>query len=238
MKFGLGLSVQPAPGDSQPRRFQEHLEQVRLASAVGFDSVWASQHYLSAPFTYFQPFPVLGRVAAEAGRMSLGTGVLLLPLHHPVDVAEQVATLDMICGGRFIFGVGLGYRDAENRALGVPSRDRVGRLTEALEWIQRLCSGDPASCPGPPFTLPTCAPDRVAPPVPPRQVPRPPVRLAANAGGGWGRTPRRGGARLRNPPATFETLERQLGPYRRARAAAAKPPAAEIPLIKECYVAP
>ena len=58
MKFGLGLSVQHSPDDSQAGRFQEHLEQVRLASAVGFDSVWASQHYLSAPFSYFQPLPV------------------------------------------------------------------------------------------------------------------------------------------------------------------------------------
>ena len=74
MKFGLGLSVQHSPDDSQAGRFQEHLEQVRLASAVGFDSVWASQHYLSAPFTYFQPIPLLAKVAADAGRMSLGAG--------------------------------------------------------------------------------------------------------------------------------------------------------------------
>jgi len=233
MKFGLGLSVQHAPDDSQPRRFQEHLEQVRLASAVGFDSVWASQHYLSAPFTYFQPFPVLGRVAAEAGRMSLGTGVLLLPLHHPVDVAEQVATLDMICGGRFIFGVGLGYRDAENRALGVPSRDRVGRLTEALEVIERLWTGEPVSYAGRHFTL-----DNVRISMPTQQRPRPPIWLAANADVGVERAARVGDAWLMNPHATFETLERQLGLFRRARAAAAKPPAAEIPLIKECYVAP
>ena len=125
MKFGLGLSVQHSPDDSQAGRFLEHLDQVRLAAAVGFDSVWASQHYLSAPFSYFQPIPVLSRVAAEAGTMSLGTGVLLLPLHHPVDIAEQLATLDVISGGRFIFGVGLGYRDAENRALGQNPRERV-----------------------------------------------------------------------------------------------------------------
>jgi alkanesulfonate monooxygenase SsuD/methylene tetrahydromethanopterin reductase-like flavin-dependent oxidoreductase (luciferase family) len=61
MKFGLGLSVQHSPEDSQAGRFQEHLEQVRLAAAVDFDSVWASQHYLSAPFSYFQPIPVLAK---------------------------------------------------------------------------------------------------------------------------------------------------------------------------------
>ena len=143
MKFGLGLSVQHSPDDSQAGRFQEHLEQVRLASAVGFDSVWASQHYLSAPFTYFQPIPVLARVAAESGTMSLGTGVLLLPLHHPVEVAEQIATLDVICGGRFIFGVGLGYRDVENQAMDQDPTQRVGRLVESLAR-DRFLLGDPA----------------------------------------------------------------------------------------------
>jgi alkanesulfonate monooxygenase SsuD/methylene tetrahydromethanopterin reductase-like flavin-dependent oxidoreductase (luciferase family) len=102
MKFGLALSVQHRPEDAQEVRFREHVEQVRLARAVGFDSVWASQHYLSDPFTYFQPIPTLARLAAEADGMWLGTGCLLLPLHHPVEVAEQLATLDVICGGRLI----------------------------------------------------------------------------------------------------------------------------------------
>jgi alkanesulfonate monooxygenase SsuD/methylene tetrahydromethanopterin reductase-like flavin-dependent oxidoreductase (luciferase family) len=95
-----------------------------VARAVGFSSVWASQHYLSEPFTYFQPLPTLGRMAAEAEGMTLGTGVLLLPLHQPVDFAEQLATLDVISGGRLIVGVGLGCRDAENEALGLNPRER------------------------------------------------------------------------------------------------------------------
>src|SRR5437763_16317817 len=89
MKFGIGLSVQHLPEDSQAARFQEHVEQVRLARAVGFTSVWASQHYLSDPFTYFQPIPTLARVAAEAPGITLGTRCLLLPLPHPVEIAQQ-----------------------------------------------------------------------------------------------------------------------------------------------------
>jgi len=93
VKFGLGLSVQHLPEEPQAARFREHIEQVRLARAVGFSSVWASQHYLSDPFTYFQPIPTLARLAADARGMTLGTGVLLLPLHHPVEIAEQIAKL-------------------------------------------------------------------------------------------------------------------------------------------------
>ena len=233
MKFGLGLSVQHSPEDSQAGRFQEHLEQVRLASAVGFDSVWASQHYLSAPFSYFQPIPVLARVAAEAGTMSLGTGVLLLPLHHPVEIAEQIATLDVISGGRFIFGVGLGYRDVENHAMGQDPRERVGRLVEGLEVIERLWTGEPVSYAGRHFTL-----NNIRISMPPLQRPRPPIWMAANADGGVKRAARLGDAWLMNPHATLETLERQQDLFRKTRKALGKPPTAEIPLIKECYLAP
>lgn len=115
MKLGLALSVQHRPEDSQE------------------------------PFTYFQPLPTLGRMAAEAEGMALGTGVLLLPLHQPVDFAEQLATLDVISGGRLIVGVGLGYRDAENEALGLNPRHRVGQFVEALQVVERLWSGEPVS---------------------------------------------------------------------------------------------
>ncbi|HTY76586.1 MAG TPA: LLM class flavin-dependent oxidoreductase [Candidatus Bathyarchaeia archaeon] len=233
MKFGLALSVQHAPEDSQTLRFREHLEQVRLASAVGFDSVWASQHYLSDPFSYFQPLPVLARVAAEAGTMALGTGVLLLPLHHPVEIAEQVATLDVISGGRFIFGVGLGYRDVETEAMGQDPRERVGRFTEGLEVIERLWTGEPVSYTGRHFMLRDV---RIS--MPPEQRPRPPIWLAANANGGVRRAARLGDAWLMNPHTTLETLERQLALFRETRRALGRPPAAEIPLIKECFVAP
>ena len=101
MRFGLSLPMQYPVGDDLGQRFAEMLEMVRLARQAGFHHVSASQHYLAAPFSYLQPFPVLARVAAEAGDMTLGTGILLLALHQPVDVAESVATLDAICGGRF-----------------------------------------------------------------------------------------------------------------------------------------
>jgi len=189
VKFGLGLSVQHLPEEPQAVRFREHVEQVRLARAVGFSSVWASQHYLSDPFTYFQPIPTLARIAAEARGMILGTGVLLLPLHHPVEIAEQLATLDVIADGRLIFGVGLGYRDVENQALGQDPRDRVARLVEGLEAVERLWSGEPVDYDGRHFKLRSA---RIS--MRPMQSPRPPIWLAANSDAGVRRA-----ARLRTP---------------------------------------
>src|SRR5262245_32495522 len=179
MRLGLGLSVQHPPDDPQATRFNEHLGQVRAARAAGFSHVWASQHYLAAPYTYFQPLPTLGRVAAEAGDMTLGTGVLLLPLHAPVGVPEHGGTLDVSTGGRVIFGVGLGYRDVENVARGVAPRARVGRLEEGLEVVERLWSGEPVSYHGKHFQLRDV---RIS--LRPLQQPRPPILLAANADAG------------------------------------------------------
>jgi alkanesulfonate monooxygenase SsuD/methylene tetrahydromethanopterin reductase-like flavin-dependent oxidoreductase (luciferase family) len=233
VSVGLALSVQHPAADPQGVRFAEHLEQVRVARAAGFSSVWASQHYLSQPFSYFQPLPTLARVAAEAPDMTLGTGVLLLPLHHPVEVAEQVATLDVICGGRFVFGVGLGYRDEENRAMGQDPRERVARLTEGLEIVERLWHGEPVSYSGRVYRL-----DRVRISMPPLQRPRPPIWLAASSDAGVRRAARLGDAMLMGPHATLATLERQQALFAQTRRAGGRPPAAAVPLIKECHVAP
>jgi alkanesulfonate monooxygenase SsuD/methylene tetrahydromethanopterin reductase-like flavin-dependent oxidoreductase (luciferase family) len=233
VKFGLGLSVQHLPEEPQAVRFREHVEQVRLARAVGFSSIWASQHYLSDPFTYFQPIPTLARLAADARGMILGTGVLLLPLHHPVEIAEQLATLDVISGGRLIAGVGLGYRDAENRALGHAPRDRVGRLLESLALLPRLWAGEAVTHDGKHFPLRDV---RIS--LRPVQTPRPPIWLAANADVGVERAARLADAWLLNSHATLPTLERQVALFHATRRQAGRPPAAEIPLKRECYVAP
>ena len=82
------------------QQWRQHLEQFRAARDAGFDIYGWAHHYLIDPFQHFQPLPVLARLAAEPGQMQLATSVLLLPLLNPVDVAEQVATLDHLCEGR------------------------------------------------------------------------------------------------------------------------------------------
>jgi alkanesulfonate monooxygenase SsuD/methylene tetrahydromethanopterin reductase-like flavin-dependent oxidoreductase (luciferase family) len=232
MKFGLGLAVQHHPDDDQAARFREHLEQVRLARAVGFSTVWASQHFLAQPFTYFQPIPTLGRIAAEAEGMTLGTGIILLPLFQPLDIAEQIATLDVITGGRMILGVGLGYRDDENAAFGVDPKTRVGRLTEGVEVIERLWMGEPVTYEGRHFTL-----RDVQISLRPVQRPRPRIWLAANTDAGVRRAARLGDAWLINPHSTLPSIERQLALFHETRRQLGKPRATDIPLLKECVVA-
>src|SRR5579871_3751177 len=97
-------------------------EQIAMLHAIrdgGWDSAWVAQHYLSDGMSMLQPLPYLARLAPEAGEMRLGVGIQLLALQNPVDVAESIATLDVICRGRLIWGVGLGYRPEEYDAFAV-----------------------------------------------------------------------------------------------------------------------
>jgi alkanesulfonate monooxygenase SsuD/methylene tetrahydromethanopterin reductase-like flavin-dependent oxidoreductase (luciferase family) len=233
MKFGLIISKQHPPGVSMVERFREHVDQVRAARDARFDLIVMGQHYLSTPFQEVQTVPALARLCAEAGPMRIGATVLLLPLLNPVDVAEQVATLDVISEGRFIFGAGLGYRDQEYEAFGIEAAERVPRFLESLEVIKRLWTEDEVTHRGRFFRLTNAR--LVLKPV---QRPHPPVWFAANNDAAVERSARMADAWVINPHAKLPILERQMDLYRKARAESGKPMPAERPLIKELYVAP
>ncbi|MBI3078094.1 MAG: LLM class flavin-dependent oxidoreductase [Deltaproteobacteria bacterium] len=233
MKFGLMLSAQHQPGAPILRRLHEHLAQVRLARRLGFDSVAMGQHYLTTPYQHLQTVPLLGRLAAEAEGMAIGATVLLLPLHHPVELAEQVATLDVITGGRFICGVGVGYREIENEAFGSPFGERIARFAETLEVMRRLWTEEVVTFEGRFFRLP-----RVTLTLKPVQRPHPPIWVAANSDAGVRRAAQLGDAWVVNPHATLATLERQVALYRRCLDEAGKPFPADFPILKELYIAP
>ena len=134
--------VVPRESMSLQQQWQDHLGQFRMTRDVGFDIYGWAHHYLIDPFQHFQPFTVLARLAAEAGNMKLATSVLLLPLMNPVDIAEEVATLDHISEGRFILGMGLGFRPEECEATGTKMSERAARFTESLELMKRLWTED------------------------------------------------------------------------------------------------
>ena len=178
----------------------------------------------------FQSVPLLARVAAEAGEMTVGTGILLLPLLNPVEVAENAATLDAICDGRFVLGVGLGYRPVENAAFGA-DRGRIALLEDKLDVVRALLAGETVSARGPGYVLDGV---RLAL-VPPR---RPPIWMAANGDAAVARAARRSDAWLINPHTRLDELERQVRLFAAERAAAGLPAAATTPILKEVCVAP
>jgi alkanesulfonate monooxygenase SsuD/methylene tetrahydromethanopterin reductase-like flavin-dependent oxidoreductase (luciferase family) len=233
MKFGLLVSKQHPSGVAMVDRLREHIEQVRAARDAGFDLIAMGQHYLSTPFQELQTLPALARLAAEAGTMRVGATVLLLPLLNPVDVAEQVATLDVICEGRFIMGLGLGYREEEYEAFGVGRGERVARFVEALAVMKRLWTEEEVTHHGRFFHL-----TRARMVLKPVQKPYPPIWFAANNDGAVARSARLADAWVINPHAKLSVLEHQVALYRKTLQEAGKPFPAELPMIKELYVAP
>ena len=121
---------------------------VQLAEDLGFDSLWVGDHIAFA-VPILDPLLQLAQAAAHSERLLFGTSVYLLPLRHPTLVAKQVATLDRLCEGRLVFGVGVGGEfPREYEACGVPLDERGARLTEAIPLLRRLWSGEPVSSDG------------------------------------------------------------------------------------------
>ena len=231
MKLGLFVTNQYAAGEPMDRKIEENLEQVRAARDAGFDLVCAGQHYLSSPYSMPAIFPFLARMSAEAGEMRVAATVILVPLHNPVEMAESVATMDAICNGRFIFGVGLGYREEEYAAFGIRRGERAARLVEALGVMKRLWTEDEVEFQGRfyqvPRTRPTCRPV---------QKPHPPIWVAANNDAAVLRAARMGYPWLINPHATVTLVEKQIRLYNEALGDSANDLSMELPMMREMYV--
>jgi alkanesulfonate monooxygenase SsuD/methylene tetrahydromethanopterin reductase-like flavin-dependent oxidoreductase (luciferase family) len=175
MRFGIEFGSYPA--DSDPvevcRQFTERAE---TAYKTNYEALFVAQHYLTGPdAAILQSLPLLAYLAGRVPGMYLGTSIFLLPLHHPVMVAEYVATIDNLSGGKFLFGVGQGYRDIEFKSFGVEKRQRRDRLVEALQVIRKLWSEDTVSFHGEHFQL-----DGVTIAPKPLQRPGPPILMGAD----------------------------------------------------------
>ena len=231
VQVGVFLTHQQ-PADRDPLvALDEQLRLVRAARDGGLDSVFAGQHHLPESFSHIQPLPWLARLAADADGMRIGTGIHLLALHNPVDTAESYAGLDVVAGGRSVFGVGLGYRETEYAAFGIPPGDKVRRFTENLRIVRELWSGEPVHA-----DLEWCRLDGVRATTRPASVP--PVWMAANSDGAVRRAARLGDTWMINPHATAGTVRRQLELFHAERAAAGRGPLGELPLMREVYCAP
>ena len=190
------------------QQWKDQLEQFRVSRDVGFDTYCWAHHYLIDPYQHFQPFPVLARLAAEPGNMKLATSVLLLPLLNPVDVAEQVATLDHISEGRFILGLGQGYRSEECEAFGTRMSQRGPRFSEALALMKRLWTEDEVTHHGRYFHVTSALPTAQ-----PYQKPYPTIWLAGMSDPAIRRVGSEGHILFIGPAQPYETIRRQIELY-------------------------
>ena len=232
IQFGLMNRGQFPVGGDASQHWADMLEQVRWAEKLGFDSIMKGSHYTTHPLSEFQQVPFLARMMAEAPSLRLIAGVVLLPLHKPLDIAEQFANIDVMSGGRLIFGVGIGYRDVEFRAFGTTSKEAGPRLEEGLEAIKRLWTEEAVSMTGSHFELieAVCT-------IKPVQKPMPPIWTGANADIAIRRAARLTDAWFVNPHNRLDTIARQMEVYKRELEVCGKPFPSEFPMMREVVVA-
>lgn len=230
LQTGIYLNSQYPDSDDSALRLAELVQQVRLAESLGFDSIWAGEHHLTSGFHFFPQLPLLSYLVPHSGRMALGTNVLLLPLHRPVDVAEQAAFIDVACGGRFILGVGLGYRPEEFAALGAPFEKRVARMVEGISVIRRLWRETGVDYDASWFTLK----DAELHPQP-LSAAGPPIWIGATTDTAIRRAARLGDGFLATPNAPNGEVRRQVELFVRCRAEAGIKGAPEVGRMLEVY---
>jgi len=177
MKYGLIIRGQYPEGDDMRQRHKEDLEAARRAEELGYDVVAKGSHYSSYPFQYIQQIPYLAQVAMLAPKLRLLPGVVLLPLHSPLHVAEELASLDVMSDGKLIFGAGIGYREIEFNAFGTTLKSAGPRFEECLTAVKRLWTEDFVSMQASYFKL-----DGANCTVKPIQKPMPPVWIGAHGG--------------------------------------------------------
>ncbi len=230
--FGYMSRGQYPLGDDMALRFDELLEQARTAEAAGYDCYIKSSHYSGHPLMELQQMPLLSRLSAEVPKMRLCAGIVLLPLHKPLDVAEQFATLDVMTNGKAIFGAGIGYRDVEFHAFGTTKKESRQRFEENLDAIKRLWTEDTVTMKGSHFEL-----DGASCALKPVQKPHPPIWIGANADIAIRRAARMADAWFVNPHNRIDTIERQVDIYKRELDACGKPFPDEFPMMREVFVA-
>ncbi len=143
----LGVILPNFGRDSTPDAIRRTAE---AAEELGLDSVWATEHIIVGPEAVepygrvYDPLVVLAWIAAFTERIGVGTSIVLVPLHHPIRLAKEVATLQELSHGRVRLGVGVGWHEDEFRFMGYEFRGRGRRTDEALRLIRALWSGEQA----------------------------------------------------------------------------------------------
>jgi alkanesulfonate monooxygenase SsuD/methylene tetrahydromethanopterin reductase-like flavin-dependent oxidoreductase (luciferase family) len=144
LRFGVCYDFRNPPdsGVSDRELYAEVMDQVRWLDELGADLVWFTEHHFVEDGYLPSWIPVAGAMAAVTSRVRFGTDICLMPFNHPVRLAEDLAVLDNLSGGRVELGLGMGYAPHEFRGFGIPVKRRVSLMNEGIEILQRCFSGE------------------------------------------------------------------------------------------------
>ena len=177
MEFGIFHEFERPSGVSEAQAFQDAFEIVDAAEEWGLDAVWLAElHFSPRRSVISAPLTVASAIATRTRRLKIGTAVQILPLCHPLQLAEEVATVDHISHGRLIFGVGRSGFARTYAQYGVPYAESRDRFAEVLEILQLAWTRDTFSYVGQHYQFKdTCVVPK------PYQQPHPPIRVAATS---------------------------------------------------------
>jgi len=177
MEFGLFHEFQKSWDTSEEEAFSQSFALVDAAEQWGLDAMWLAElHFAPDRSVLASPLILAAAIAQRTRRMKIGTAVQVLPLCHPLRLAEEAATVDQISDGRLIFGVGRSGFAHTYQAYGVPYDESRERFAETLEIVKRAWTEERFSYRGRFFAY-----DKVAVVPKPRQKPYPPIRIAATS---------------------------------------------------------
>jgi luciferase family oxidoreductase group 1 len=163
------------------------IEIAQAAEDLGFRNIWLAEHHFSTYGYVGRPAQLAAYIAARTTRLRVGTAVIVVPLHHPLVIAEEIATLDLLAGGRVDIGLGRGYQQYEFARLGLELESARARWDESVDIIVRALQGHPFTYEGKLFTIPetTVFPQTL-------QKPHPPIWVTAQSPESVAATVRRG----------------------------------------------
>ena len=177
MEFGVFYQLPCGDEQSASARYADTIAQAQLADQLGYNAVWLAELHFNPRFSIMSaPLLVASAIAQATSRVKVGTAVNLVPLHNPIRLAEETATLDIISGGRAIFGIGRGSNPRQFQGYGVDLEEGRGRFQEALDFILKAWASDEFSFQGEHYQ----AHDLTVSPKP-EQKPHPPVYIASNS---------------------------------------------------------
>lgn len=234
MKFGLFHTVQWPEGSEVRDRIRESLQQAVHAERLGFHSVWFTEHHFARHGITADNLGLLAYLAASTERIRLGTAVSVLPFHHPLRLAESVATVDILSEGRFDFGVGRGYQWAEYHGFGMELSEGADLFRESLDLITRAWTAEsPFSHRGARWQF-----DDVNVLPRPLQQPYPPIWLATASPDGFRRCAEHDWNVMLPQGLSLDQIANLVGMYRAALDEADKPYEADkVVLARAVYVA-
>ncbi len=155
MNFGLLESFRNSDRNELTfsKLYRKHIDLAVEAEDMGYDTIWLTEHHFVEDGYSPSMMPLAAAIAARTKKIRIGTFVLLMPLHHPLHVAEQAATVDVLSDGRFDLGLGQGYRPQEFEGFNVARSERSSRLSEGVEIIRRAFTEDGFSYEGKHYTV-------------------------------------------------------------------------------------